>query len=95
MIGFSLNPCPPMARKTVAGKFGGFLQVDADDARLMTSQVSVYGAYPPQMSSLDKPLNKIIIVFKIMYFSYVRLGFPFYPFCSSSTTFKPAKAGFL
>jgi hypothetical protein len=32
-----------MAAKTVAGNFGGFLQVDADDARLMTSQVSMYG----------------------------------------------------
>ncbi len=49
-----------MARVTVAGKFGGFLQVDADDARLMTSQVSVL--CPPQMSSLEKPLNKIKIV---------------------------------
>ncbi len=47
---------------TVAGKFGGFLQVDADDARLMTSQVSVLT--PPQMSSLEKPLNKIKI-FKV------------------------------
>jgi hypothetical protein len=43
MIGFPLNPSPPMANKTVAGKFGGFLQVDADDARLMTSQVSMEG----------------------------------------------------
>jgi hypothetical protein len=51
-----------MARKTVAGKFGGFLQVDADDARLMTSQVSVLT--PPQMSSLEKPLKKKII-FKV------------------------------
>ena len=59
MIGFPLNPSPPMARKTVAGKFGGFLQVDADDARLMTSQVSVLT--PPQMSILEKPLNKIKI----------------------------------
>ena len=59
MIGFPLNPSPPMASKTFAGKFGGFLQVDADDARLMTSQVSVLT--PPQMSSLEKPLNKIII----------------------------------
>ncbi len=41
MIGFPLNPSPPMAKPTFAGKFGGFLQVDADDARLMTSQVSV------------------------------------------------------
>jgi hypothetical protein len=39
----------------VAGKFGGFLQVDADDARLMTSQVSVI--YPPQVSSLEKTLK--------------------------------------
>ncbi len=61
MIGFSLNPSLPMARPTFAGKFGGFLQVDADDARLMTSQVSVLGSYPPQMSSLEKPLNKIKI----------------------------------
>ncbi len=57
MIGFPLNPSPPMALITVAGKFGGFRQVDADDARLMTSQVSVYGS-PPQMSSLEKPLNQ-------------------------------------
>ncbi len=62
MIGFPLNPSPPMASKTVAGKFGGFLQVDTDDARLMTSQVSVLT--PLQMSSLEKPLNKIII-FKV------------------------------
>ena len=61
MIEFPLNPSPPMAKRTVAGKFGGFLQVDADDARLMTSQVSVYGLYPPQMSNLVKPMNKIII----------------------------------
>jgi hypothetical protein len=54
-----LNPSPPMAPETVAGKFGGFLQVDVDDARLMTSQVFVLS--PPQMSSLEKPLNKIII----------------------------------
>jgi hypothetical protein len=51
-----------MASETFAGKFGGFLQVDADDARLMTSQVSVYGSYPPQMSSLEKPFNKLKIV---------------------------------
>ncbi len=55
MIGFPLNPSPPKAKETFAGKLGGFLQVDADDSRLMTSQVSVY---PPQMSSLEKPLNK-------------------------------------
>ncbi len=56
-----MNPNPPMARKTFAGKFGGCLQVDADDARLMTSQVSVLGLYPPQISSLEKALNKIKI----------------------------------
>jgi hypothetical protein len=56
MIGFPLNPSPPMAAKTVAGKFGGFLQVDADDARLMTSQVPVL--YPPQISSLERTLKK-------------------------------------
>ncbi len=61
MIGFPLNPSPPMAAKTLAGKFGGFLQVDAVDARLMTLQVSVSKSYPPQMSSLEKPLNKIKI----------------------------------
>jgi hypothetical protein len=43
----------------VAGKFGGFLQVDVDDARLMTSQVSML--FPPQMISLEKPFNKKII----------------------------------
>ncbi len=59
-----MNPSPPMASKTIAGKFGGFWQVDADEARLMTSQVSVLGLYPPQMSSLEKPLNKIKI-FKV------------------------------
>ncbi len=63
-----MNPSPPMALqsppKTFAGKFGGFLQVDADDARLMTSQVSMLT--PPQMSILEKPLkNKI----------YLRLGY--------------------
>jgi hypothetical protein len=46
MIGFSLNPNPPMAAKTFAGKFGGFLQVDADDARLITSQVSTMSTMP-------------------------------------------------
>jgi hypothetical protein len=50
-----------MAALTFAGKFGGFLQVDADEARLMTSQVTVYG-YPTQMSILEKPLNKIIML---------------------------------
>jgi hypothetical protein len=52
-----------MAKWTFAGKFGGFLQVDADDARLMPSQVSVliYTLIPPQMRSLEEPLNKIII----------------------------------
>ncbi len=61
MIGFSLNPSPPMASLTFAGKFGGILQVDADDARLMTSQVSVSRFSPPQMISLEKSINKIII----------------------------------
>jgi hypothetical protein len=80
MIGFSLNP--PMADLNLAGNFGGLLQVDADDARLMTSQVSLPGLFPPQMSSLEKPLNKIKIFesrlhkvrlgqFKL---GYVRLG---------------------
>ena len=50
-----------MAERTSSGKFGGFLQVDADDARLMTSQVLMPGLFPPQMSSLEKPLNKIKI----------------------------------
>jgi hypothetical protein len=59
MIGFPLNPSPPMAALIVAGKFGGFLQVNADDARLMTSQVSMSdGFIPPEMRSLEKPLNK-------------------------------------
>ena len=39
MIGFPLNTSPPMAPATFAEKFGEFLQVDDDDARLMTSQV--------------------------------------------------------
>ncbi len=64
MIGFSLNPSPPMADSTFAGNFVGILQVDADDARLMTSQVSVDGLLPPQIISLEKPLKKIKI-FKV------------------------------
>jgi hypothetical protein len=52
------NPSPPKAAETFAGKFGGFLQVDADDARLMTSQVSVFGSDPPHISSLEKPINE-------------------------------------
>jgi hypothetical protein len=47
-----------MTLETLVGKFGGFLQVDADDARLITSQVSVCGLLPPQMSSLEKALTK-------------------------------------
>ncbi len=61
MMGFSLNPIPPMAAKTVAGKSGRFLQVVADDSRLRTSQVSVAtlpAITPPQTSSLEKPMNK-------------------------------------
>ncbi len=57
---FFFNPSPPMAQLTVAGKFGGFLQVAAD-ARLMISQVSISGYSPPQMSSWEKPLYTIII----------------------------------
>ncbi len=69
MIGFLLNPSPPMVASTVAGKFGGFLQVDADDARLINSQVSVLN--PPQMSSLGKPLNQNKKYFRL---GYVSLG---------------------
>jgi hypothetical protein len=61
MMGFSLNPIPPMAAKTVAGKSGRFLQVVVDDSRLMTSQVSVAtlpAITPPQTSSLEKPRTK-------------------------------------
>ncbi len=62
MMGFSLNPVPPMAAQTAAGKSGRFLQVVADDSRLTTSQVSVAtlpAITPPQTSSLEKkPLNK-------------------------------------
>jgi hypothetical protein len=47
-----------MALEMFAGKFGGFLQADADDARLMTSQVSMSGKSPPQIKSLEKPLIK-------------------------------------
>ncbi len=46
-----------MASEIFAGKFVGFLQVDADNERLMTSQVSVLT--PPQTSSLEKPRKKI------------------------------------
>ncbi len=44
-----------MAAETFAGKFGRFLQVVAEDLRLMTSQVSVYGVDPPQTRSVEKP----------------------------------------
>ena len=47
-----------MAPWTIAGKFGGFIQVIADDSRLMTSHVSMGGSFPPQISSLEKPLKK-------------------------------------
>ncbi len=50
-----MNPRPPMALETFAGKFGGFGQIDADDSRLMTSQVSVLT--PPQIRSLEKPFK--------------------------------------
>jgi hypothetical protein len=67
MIGFSLNPSPPMAALTLAGKFGGFMQVDAEDARLMTSQVLVGdGLYPPHMSNLEVPLNKKIFQVRLI-----------------------------
>ncbi len=58
MIGFSLNPSPPMADQNVSGKFGGLLQVVADESRLITSQVAIAGKFPPQMSTLEKPVNK-------------------------------------
>ncbi len=64
-----MNPSPPMASETIAGNFGGLLQVDADEARLMTSQVSVIT--PPQMSSLEKALKKK----KYLRLGYVRLGY--------------------
>ncbi len=76
MVGFSLNPSPPMPLwNDVIGKFGRFLQVVADDSRSMTSQVSTE-ACPPQMSSLEKPLNKgkIHIMFGYILFDYVYLG---------------------
>ena len=59
MIGFLLNPSPPKASQIIAGRFGGFLQVVFDDSRLMTSQESVPSVsfmYPPQISSLEKPI---------------------------------------
>jgi hypothetical protein len=58
MIGFSFNASPPIAAKTVAGKFGRFWQVVFDVPRSMTSQLSVFGASPPQMRSLERPLKK-------------------------------------
>jgi hypothetical protein len=57
MTGFCLNPSPPMAVKTVFGKFGVILHVVIDDSRSMTSQVSVLGSHPPQMRSLERPLS--------------------------------------
>ena len=54
MIGFSLNPSPPMAARSSAGKFEGFLQVVAEDSRLMISQLFVLGSIPPQMRILEK-----------------------------------------
>ncbi len=68
MIGFPLNPNPPLARLTVAGKFGRFLQVDADDAKLMTSQVSMSGSSPPQMSSFWRKLNTKYLYLYLGYF---------------------------
>ncbi len=60
----------------MAGKFVGFLQVDADDARLMTLQVSMPGLFPPQMSSLERPLNKIIFQVRLgqLKFGQLMLG---------------------
>jgi hypothetical protein len=55
MIGFSMNPSPPMGEETNSGNFGGVLQVVADDSRSMISQLLVYGFIPPQMSSLERP----------------------------------------
>ncbi len=66
-----MNPIPPMACWTVAGKFGGFLQVVANDLRLMTLQVLMF---PPQISSLDKPLNKIKRYLRLVRLYYVWLG---------------------
>ncbi len=71
MIGFPLNPSLPMAEWTFAGKFGGFLHVD--DARLMNSQVSVEGSSPPQISSLEKPINQNI-KFKDISLEKAKLG---------------------
>ncbi len=54
MMGFLFSPSPPMAAKTVAGKFGRFWQVVADASRLMASQVSVTDGFnPPQIRSLE------------------------------------------
>jgi hypothetical protein len=44
-----------MAPEIFDGKFGGVLQVDYDDARLMPSQVSLL--IPLQKISLEKPFN--------------------------------------
>ncbi len=56
----------------MAGKFGGFLQVVADDSRSRTSQVPMV-ENPPQASTLEKPLNKAKIL-GIVRLGYVRLG---------------------
>jgi hypothetical protein len=58
MVGVSWNPRPPMAEWTVEGNFGRFLQAFAADTISTTSQVSVIGLFPPQMSSLERPFKK-------------------------------------
>ena len=62
MIGFCLNPIPPMAPLKATGKLGLFLQVvDPVEFRLIVSQLDFISPplQPPQMSTLLKPLRKI------------------------------------
>ena len=55
MIGFFLIPSPPMALLINSGKFGGFLQVVANDLRSMNSQETMSKKFSPQVRTFEKP----------------------------------------
>ncbi len=59
MIGKSLWSSPPMDPKIVDGKFGRFWQIVVGDLMLITSQASFSSLLPPQMSKLERPIDKI------------------------------------
>jgi len=48
-----------MDPKIVDGKFGRFWQIVVSDLMLITSQASFSSLLPPQMSKLERPLDKI------------------------------------